>query len=96
METALSADAAIAKLESNRESVVLVDLASSNADPAELIAKLNAHSHRPKAILAFGPHVHEAKLAAASDAGSDVVLSRGQFDAQMDALLEKLVLGERE
>ena len=40
-------------------------------------------------LVAFGPHVHKAKLAAAAAAGFGLVLSRGQFYAQMDELLKQ-------
>jgi hypothetical protein len=37
----------------------------------------------PRKIVAFGPHVHEAKLAAARSAGCDEVISRGRFHAEL-------------
>ena len=38
-------------------------------------------------LVAFGPHVHKAKLDAARAAGFDLVLSRGEFHARVDQLL---------
>jgi hypothetical protein len=38
-------------------------------------------------VIAFGPHVHEDRLAAARAAGCDSVLSRGQFFSQAENVL---------
>ncbi len=97
METAATVEAIIEKMEAAAApSVVIIDLNATGFDAETLVLKLNALPHPPRTIVAFGPHVHEAKLEAARSAGCDIVLTRGQFDAQMDALLEKLLLGERE
>jgi AmiR/NasT family two-component response regulator len=90
-ETAMNPDGIAAKLSADpsTESIVLIDL-NSNADPAATIAKLKSLPTPPRAIVAFGPHVHEARLAAARDAGCDLVLTRGQFDSQIESLLEQL------
>jgi hypothetical protein len=69
--------------------LVLVDLATSSAGLPELITRLHAGAPTPVEVIAFGPHVHEQKLAAARDAGCDVVLSRGQFFSQLDKLLSR-------
>lgn len=37
--------------------------------------------------IAYGPHVHEALLAQAQDAGIGTVISRGQFNAKLKELL---------
>jgi hypothetical protein len=90
-ETAMTSDALAAKLADVPDSlsIVLIDL-NSNADPASTIAKLKSLPAPPRTIVAFGPHVHEARLAAARDAGCDLVLTRGQFDSQIESLLERL------
>jgi hypothetical protein len=41
------------------------------------------------AIVAYAPHVHEDRLRAATEAGCNEVLSRGQFDRQMDDILAR-------
>jgi CheY-like chemotaxis protein len=91
LETALSADALMAKLNGAAapNAVVLLDLNSPAVDPATIVPRLKALPNAPQAIIAFGPHVHEQKLAAATAAGCDVVLTRGQFDAQMRDLLAR-------
>ncbi len=89
LETAASADALLAKLTANNssESIILLDLNSSVVDPAVLVPQLKALAAPPRSIIAFGPHVHAEKLAAAKTVGCDLVLTRGQFDAQMSSLL---------
>ncbi|MEN0111724.1 MAG: DNA-binding response regulator [Planctomycetota bacterium] len=58
--------------------VVAIDLTAKIDDLAELIAALR-EAAPGVAVVAYGPHVHEARLAAARDAGCDLVMSRGQF-----------------
>jgi CheY-like chemotaxis protein len=67
--------------------VLFVDLALPALDVSALVNDLKNSGARPPRIIAFGPHVHEEKLAAAQQAGCDVVVSRGQFFAQVDSLL---------
>jgi CheY-like chemotaxis protein len=92
LETAASVQALLTKLagSNSSESVVLLDLNSPVVDPAVIVPQLKALSLPPKSIIAFGPHVHAEKLAAAKAAGCDFVLTRGQFDAQMASLLSAL------
>jgi len=69
-------------------SLVLVDLTAPALDIAALVVEMKALDPRPT-IVAFGPHVHEALLAAARAAGCDQVASRGQFFAQLDGILRQ-------
>lgn len=88
-------DGACRRLESIDEKLAAVglailDLSMASLDPAEGVRRLrSANSAVP--ILAFGPHVHEGRLAAAREAGADEVMSRGAFDAQMDDLLKRFL-----
>ena len=68
--------------------LVVVDLNSVTGDVRDLIAGLKSLPHSPT-VLAFGPHVHEAKLKAASEAGCNGVFSRGQFHAQTAEILKR-------
>jgi DNA-binding NarL/FixJ family response regulator len=68
--------------------VLIIDLGSPVGDVKELVIDVKAQCPNAR-ILAFGPHVHEQKLAAAREAGCDLVVSRGQFFAQVDALLQR-------
>jgi DNA-binding NarL/FixJ family response regulator len=58
--------------------VVLWDLACGN-DPASETAERIRQKAPAARIVAYAPHVHEDRLAAAQAAGCDEVLSRGQF-----------------
>lgn len=71
--------------------LVILDLDCPGISPADVIAALPD----PAAIttVAFGPHVHEAKLAAAKDAGFQHVMPRSKFSAGLVEIL-KMALGE--
>ncbi|MEM6330186.1 MAG: hypothetical protein AAF790_08055, partial [Planctomycetota bacterium] len=68
--------------------LVLLELASPLGDVGQLVAGLKALPSAP-AVVAFGPHVQEAKLQAATDAGCDAVLTRGQLYRQAGALIAR-------
>jgi CheY-like chemotaxis protein len=76
-------------LAAERESLVLLDLSLLGLDPRALVAELKTIANPPRAIIAYGPHVHENRLADAVAAGCDEVLSRGQFSARMEETLAK-------
>jgi CheY-like chemotaxis protein len=71
--------------------IVLLDLNSPAVDPGAIAPQLKMRSKPQTSMIAFGPHVHAAKLAAAQAAGCDLVLTRGQFDAQIESLLAELI-----
>jgi CheY-like chemotaxis protein len=71
------------------QALVILDLESPGADPAELMPRLRALNPPPVKVIAFGPHVHTARLQAARDAGCDEVLTRGQFYAQLREILSR-------
>ncbi len=68
-------------------SLVILDLNTPGLDCREVVPQLKRLATPPGNIIAFGPHVHEARLAAAREAGADQVLARGQFYASVDKLL---------
>lgn len=70
--------------------LVIVDLSIPRLDIRQTVAKLRGLAPPPHSILAFGPHVHDALLAEAQEAGCDRVLTRGQFHATLDDLLREL------
>ncbi len=76
-------------LAQKRPDVVIVDLEMPGLDIADVMSRLPG-DHRP-VVIAYAPHVHEARLAAARTASCDHVLSRGQFNARIDQLLRALV-----
>jgi CheY-like chemotaxis protein len=81
-----SIDAAVARVHGDSVSLVILDLSAPNVDPQTAVARLReSRSNLP--IVAYAPHVHEDRLRAAADAGCNGVLTRGQFDHQMEELL---------
>jgi CheY-like chemotaxis protein len=92
LETAMSAAALLDKAAGAK--LVIIDLTAPEAEPGALLPRLRALSPPPTVVVAFGPHVHEADLAAARTAGCDLVLTRGQFHAQVDELLMKYLVGD--
>jgi len=89
LATAMSVAALFERLASRPADLVLLDLTAPGLNPAEVVGKLKALPAPPRAVIAFGPHVHEAKLAAAAEAGCDQVLARGAFYAQLEQLLRQ-------
>ena len=81
-----TAAAALEKCEAEPVRLVLIDLTLPGLDLATLAAQLKASPSTPK-LCAYAPHVHENRLDAARQAGCDQVLTRGQFNAQLDAIL---------
>ena len=71
--------------------LLIVDLQMVNADLSSLVSEVRQLRKTPPSIIAFGSHVHEARLNAARDVDCDLVLSRGQFDRDLDHLLEQWV-----
>lgn len=61
--------------------VLCVDLAFAPVDPIRISEQLPVLTAR--AGIAFGPHVHTAKLDQAREAGFAKVMSRGQFVGRM-------------
>lgn len=71
------------------DAVVILDLGVAGVEVAALVGELRGADIPPRAIVAYAPHVHEQKLAAAREAGCDEVLTRGQFHGGLDALLQR-------
>ena len=85
------ADQLLANTSANQVELVLLDLTTPSCDPKQLVPQLRRLARPPKGVVAFRPHVHEAKLAAAEEAGCDQVLSRGEFNKRMTEVLVKYV-----
>ena len=83
---------AVALVEAESPRLLIVDLETSGLDIAELIAQLDS-TKRPQ-VLAFGPHVHLARLESAREAGCDQVVSRGRFSSDLASLLGDCLDGE--
>lgn len=76
LEKALTADCRLA----------FVDLGMPGLNLPDVVAAVRSTAPAAK-IVAFGPHVDEALLNAAREAGCDVVLPRSQFNKQYVDLL---------
>jgi DNA-binding response OmpR family regulator len=72
---------------SEKAGLLIVDLATPSLDIGAVVNLSKSNAASAPRIVAFGPHVHEDKLAAAQVAGCDLVVSRGQFFSQLEAIL---------
>ena len=86
-----STAAVIDALAASPVQLLLIDLSTRSLDLPELLDSLCTES-RP-AVLAYGPHVQEDRLAAARDAGCDLVVPRSRFSGELPALLSSLLEG---
>jgi DNA-binding NarL/FixJ family response regulator len=66
--------------------LVLVDLTLDGVNLPAVVTAVRAAAPLAR-VVAYGPHVDQAALADAADAGCDQVLSRGQFDRDYRALI---------
>ena len=71
------------------DALVLIDLAQPGLDVENVVAAVRQLAPPPGAIVAFGPHVQEDLLRRAREAGCDEVLTRGEFNKRMAAVLGK-------
>jgi CheY-like chemotaxis protein len=85
LQTASTLDALRARAGGCR--LVLVDLQTPGLDIAQAATLVRQAAGPQATIVAFGPHVHQEKLAAARAAGCDAVLTQGQFYSSLDELL---------
>jgi DNA-binding response OmpR family regulator len=84
-----SESAAVELCVAEKAELLVVDLNAPSLDIKALIEQVKTVTTTPPHIIAFGPHVHEERLAAAREAGCDEVVSRGQFFTQIDKMLER-------
>lgn len=86
VQTASSPGAVTSALASRPFRLVIFDLGMPGLDVTQAMAGVRSQNPAAQAI-AFGPHVQEGLLTAAREAGCDRVLSRGQFHAQINAII---------
>ena len=79
--------AARSLIETHRPKVVLVDLTAGDFVAPRALAAYRELTHGGAWLVAFGPHVEKEALAAARNAGCQVVLSRKRFVANLPGLL---------
>lgn len=91
MITAGTTAAVVARLTENTVAGVIVDLGNTRANIAELCTEIRnaVVGKKPPHIVAFGPHVQKELLATAEQAGCDEVLTKGQFSANLQAILNR-------
>jgi CheY-like chemotaxis protein len=94
MQNVSEQQAAISAAEDTACQVLLVDLRTPGLDITALVQAIRTAHNPSLPIVACGPHVHEANLAAATAAGCDAVITRGQLDREISAILAKLVTPE--
>ena len=66
--------------------LALIDLSLDRLNLPAAVSAIKAGAPAAQ-VIAFGPHVDEAALADAKEAGCDQVLTRGQFNKQYAELL---------
>ena len=79
LESIASLEALVKRLEQANVQLIVVDLAAPGCDIGAIVQSAHAVVKNPPTVIAFGPHVHKDRLEAATQAGCDEVLSRGQF-----------------
>lgn len=88
VESLASPAAVVERSSAGGVKLVLIDLGLPGLELEPLVTELKALPTAP-AIVAYAPHVHEAKLQAAVGAGCDQVLTRGQFNTRLAELLAR-------
>ncbi len=66
---------------------MIVDLSHPGLVPADVMAQLQPLLPPGTRTLAFGPHVYKERLQAATAAGFEKVISRGEFHTRLAAIL---------
>ncbi len=84
----MSPDGLINEVLDEQTQLVILDLRVAGIEPIELVQKIREISANAK-VVAFGPHIHQQRLASARDANCDEVLTQGQFNSRMTDLLTK-------
>ncbi len=70
--------------------LLVVDLRMPSLDVRALVKAVRDCRDDNLPIVACAPHVHEAKLAAAREAGCDAVITRGQLDRELGEIVSRL------
>jgi CheY-like chemotaxis protein len=94
LEVVATSEALVASAERGGTKLAILDLGLAGLDVAEVVGRLKSLA-APPAVVAFGPHVHVARLQAASAAGCDEVVSRGEFNTSVAQLLERFALRDK-
>jgi len=84
-------EAAVTAAADDESRLLLIDLRLPNLQVGDLVSAVRENLTNSVAIVACGPHVHEAKLAEAHEAGCDAVVTRGQLDREAEAIFGRLL-----
>jgi CheY-like chemotaxis protein len=80
----------LSKLAGGGYRCVILDLAMPRLSPADVVAAVNNSTakDRPR-VIAFGAHVHTARLEEAREAGCDDVMPRSRFSTELAEILSQ-------
>jgi len=70
---------------------VLIEVSQPGLDLGKVISDLKNLPQPPGFVIGFGPHVQQACLDRAREAGCNLVLTRGQFVSSLSVLLEEFL-----
>ncbi len=73
--------------------VLIVDMRLPGLNVGALVSAVRDCREETLPIVACAPHVHEAKLSAAREAGCDAVITRGQLDRELGEIVASLLAG---
>ena len=71
--------------------VIVVDLELPELEIAALVEDAKSHAQENIQVIAYAPHVRTEKLAAAREAGCDLVVSRGQMMSDAESILRRFL-----
>lgn len=77
----------LAGVDSSAVTTCVIDLASIDVSGLGAAVSQLRSSYPATRVVAFGPHVQTERLAAATEAGCEQVLTRGQLNSQIDRLI---------
>ena len=84
----LKANAVVSEVREKRPALIIVDLDRAALDPVGAVRSLKGHPDlRDTRIVGFVSHVQTEKIAAAREAGIDVVLARSAFVVALPKLM---------
>ena len=90
LRTIASPQSLVTTAAESRPDLIILDLNLPGLQPREIVDDLRRLETPPRVILAPAPPVHESKLAAAKNAGCDMVLTQGSFHRDISAILDRL------
>lgn len=87
LQVVATSDELLSRANTKQLALAIIDLTTPLIDLGELLTRLKQAAHPPTAVIAYGPHVHAERLAAARAAGCDAVFTRGQMHGQLPEVI---------